>query len=446
MDADNLYAVLRSRDRRFDGRFFVGVVTTGVYCRPSCPAAMPKPENLRLYPSAAAAQQAGHRACKRCRPDGAPGSPDWNLRADVAGRAIRLIADGLVDREGVSGLAARLGYSERQLHRLLLAELGAGPQALARAQRAQTARVLLESTGLGAGEVAFAAGFASIRQFNQTIRQLYGLTPTELRSRTVGHPATERGSGEGSRAVRVEVRLAYRPPLDAAALFAYLAARAVPGVEEGGAGFYRRSLRLPYGTAVVSVTDGGDHMRCELLLEDVRDLAVAVRRCRVLLDLDADPREIEEVLGADPVLAPLVTARPGLRAPGHVDPAELAVRAMCGQGEELAELVERFGEPLGSPAGAVTHLFPPMAALAEVVPIAEALVTGRLTLDPGADRDEAERQLRAVPGVDERTAAYIRMRALADPDVFLPTQRVRQAPASWRPWRSYALHHLWAAA
>ncbi|WP_433516446.1 DNA-3-methyladenine glycosylase 2 family protein [Nonomuraea sp. CA-143628] len=470
MDADNLYAVLRSRDRRFDGRFFVGVVTTGVYCRPSCPAVMPKPENLRLYPSAAAAQQAGHRACKRCRPDAAPGSPDWNLRADVAGRAMRLIADGLVDRDGVSGLAARLGYSERQLHRLLLAELGAGPQTLARARRAQTARVLLESTGLGAGEVAFAAGFASIRQFNQTIRQLYGLTPTELRSRTSGNhgsrpgpaaelrsgaagnhanrpgPATERGSAEGARSIRVEVRLAYRPPLDAEALFTYLAARAVPGVEEGGAAFYRRSLRLPYGTAVVSVTDGGEHMRCELLLADVRDLAVAVRRCRVLLDLDADPREVQEVLGADPLLAPLVTARPGLRAPGHVDPAELAVRAVCGEGEELAELVERFGEPLGSPAGAVTHLFPPMAALAEIVPIAEALVTGRLTLDPGADRDEAERQLRAVPGVDERTAAYIRMRALADPDVFLPTQHVRQAPASWRPWRSYALHHLWAAA
>ncbi|MEU4225711.1 AlkA N-terminal domain-containing protein [Nonomuraea sp. NPDC026600] len=454
MDADNLYAVLRSRDRRFDGRFFVGVATTGVYCRPSCPAAMPKPENLRLYPSAAAAQQAGHRACKRCRPDAAPGSPEWNLRADVAGRAMRLIADGLVDREGVSGLAARLGYSERQLHRLLLAELGAGPQALARAQRAQTARILLESTGLGAGEVAFAAGFASIRQFNQTIRQLYGLTPTELRSRTAGKAV--KAVKAGHRAVRVQVRLAYRPPLDVDALFGYLAARAVPGVEEGGAGFYRRSLRLPYGTGVVDVTDGGDHMRCELLLADVRDLAVAVRRCRVLLDLDADPREIEEVLGADPVLAPLVAARPGLRAPGHVDPAELAVRAVCGPGDGLAELVERFGEPLGSPVGAVTRLFPPVAALAEaapiaavlaeVAPIAEALATGRLTLDAGADRDAAERQLRTVPGVDERTAAYIRMRALADPDVFLPTRQVRQAPASWRPWRSYALHHLWAAA
>ncbi|MFD1536766.1 DNA-3-methyladenine glycosylase 2 family protein [Nonomuraea guangzhouensis] len=454
MDADNLYAVLRSRDRRFDGRFFVGVATTGVYCRPSCPAAMPKPENLRLYPSAAAAQQVGHRACKRCRPDASPGSPEWNLRADVAGRAMRLIADGLVDREGVSGLAARLGYSERQLHRLLLAELGAGPQALARAQRAQAARILLESTGLGAGEVAFAAGFASIRQFNQTIRQLYGLTPTELRSRVAGkagnqpRPATAPRPARvlSSRAVRVQVRLAYRPPLDADALFGYLAARALPGVEEGGAGFYRRSLRLPYGTGVVDVTDGGDHMRCELLLADVRDLAVAVRRCRVLLDLDADPREIEEVLGADPMLAPLVAARPGLRAPGHVDPAELAVRAVCGPGDELAELVERFGEPLASPVGTVTRLFPPVAALAEATPLAEALATGRLTLDPGADRDAAERQLRTVPGVDERTAAYIRMRALADPDVFLPTQHVRQAPASWRPWRSYALHHLWAAA
>lgn len=443
IDIDNARAVLASRDRRFDGRFVVAVITTGVYCRPSCPAT-PKPENLRLYPSVAAAQQAGYRACKRCRPDAAPGSPEWNHRADVAGRAMRLIADGVVDREGVSGLAARLGYGERQLHRHLTAELGTGPQALARARRAQTARELLESTGLAVSDVAFAAGFASVRQFNQTIRQIYGLTPTQLRaSRRPWHAARAPGPAD----VSVELRLSYRPPLHAACLFGYLAARAVPGVEEGGPDFHRRSLRLPYGSGVVTLRDGGDHMRCRLHLEDVRDVAAAVRRCRVLLDLDADPRETDEALSADPLLAPLVAARPGLRVPGHVDAAELAVRVLARDPERL---VRRFGTPLSSPLGAVTHLFPSVEALAaadtEVAPLVQVLASGRVALDPGADRDDAQQALLAVPGIDAWAAGYLRMRALSDPDVFLPAPRVRQAAASWRPWRSYAVHHLWAAA
>ncbi|MEV0149048.1 MULTISPECIES: AlkA N-terminal domain-containing protein [unclassified Nonomuraea] len=431
-DPDHLHALLTSRDRRFDGRFVVAVTTTRVYCRPSCPAPMPKPAHLRGFPSPAAAQQDGYRACRRCRPDAAPGSPDANVRADVAGRAMRLISDGLVDREGVAGLAARLGYGERQLHRHLVAELGAGPQALARARRAQTARDLLESTDMAAADVAFAAGFASVRQFNETVRRLYGTTPTALRGARRSRSAT---------GAAVELRLAYRPPFDAAALFGYLAARALPGVEEGGPGFHRRSLRLPYGMGVATLRDGGGHVRCELLLDDMRDLAAAVNRCRVLLDLDADPREIGETLGADPVLAPLVAARPGLRVPGHPDPGELALRLVARSPERL---VERFGRPLREPVGTVTHAFPSPEALAEadteVTLLARALASVWVVLDPGVDRDEAERRLAAVPGVDAWTARYVRMRALADPDVWPSGEMCDR----WRPWRSYALHHLWA--
>ncbi|GAB3963156.1 AlkA N-terminal domain-containing protein [Actinoallomurus acanthiterrae] len=472
IDEEEAYALLHSRDRRFDGRIFVAVVTTGVYCRPSCPAVMPKRENVRFYPSAVAAQQAGFRACRRCRPDAAPGSPEWNVRADLAGRAMRLIADGLVDREGVSGLAARLGYSERQLHRLLVAEVGAGPQALARAQRAQTARILLERTDLPVSDVAFAAGFGGIRQFNHVVRQAYGTTPTGLR--------TARAAGGGTGAI--DLRLAYRPPLDLAEVFGLLAERAVPGVEEAGDGFFRRSLDLPRGTGVVTVRDGGDglHVRCELRLEDLRDLSAAVTRCRRLLDLDTDPWEVADVLGADPLLAPLVAAAPGRRVPGHTGAAELAVRTVLERHAGVpaardlaARLVRRVGRPLPTPVGAVTHVFPGPDALAEADPVlpdrlggvvarlAERLATGAIVLDPGADRAETERLLREVPGIDPWTAAHIRARGLGDPDVLPPADPdVRraldllgapetgadEAARRWRPWRSYAARHLWSAA
>ncbi|WP_308209094.1 AlkA N-terminal domain-containing protein [Actinoallomurus purpureus] len=478
IDEEDAYALLRSRDRRFDGRIFVAVVTTGIYCRPSCPAVMPKRENTRFFPSPATAQQAGFRACRRCRPDAAPGSPEWNVRADLVGRAMRLITDGLVDREGVSGLAARLGYSERQLHRQLVAEVGAGPQALARAQRAQAARILLERTDLPVSDVAFAAGFASIRQFNHTVRQAYGTTPTGLRAVRNARAATPAPGA-------IDLRLAYRPPLDLAALFGFLAERAVAGIEDADDGLYRRSLDLPRGSGVVALRDAGDglHVHCELRLEDLRDLSAAVSRCRRLLDLDTDPWEVADVLGEDPLLAPLIGAAPGRRVPGHANAAELAVRAVferyagvMAARELAAGLVRRLGRPLIAPVGAVTHVFPGPAAIAGAEPaglglpdsihrvlmaLTDRLATEAIVLDPGADREETERGLRTVPGIDAWTAGYIRIRALGDPDVLLPADPgVRRAldllgaPVAgaeedarrWRPWRSYAVQHLWSVA
>src|SRR5512135_105903 len=474
MEEELCYRAVRSRDARFDGWFVTAVTSTGIYCRPSCPAVTPGRGNVRFHPSAAAAQAAGFRACKRCRPDVTPGSPEWNVRADVVGRAMRLIADGVVDREGVAALAARLGYSERQLHRQLVAEVGAGPQALARAQRAQTARLLLETTGLKVSEVVFAAGFASIRQFNDTVREMFAVTPTELRrgARRSGDPVA------GS----IGLRLPYRAPFDGDGLLHFLGARAVPGVEEYAEGTYRRSLGLPHGAGVAELTAGPGYVRCVLRLSDLRDLSAAVQRCRRLLDLDADPVAVDELLGRDLPLAPLMRARPGRRVPGHVDGDELAVRTVLGQRVSVASarmlaatVVARYGKPLTSPVGSLTHLFPTAAALAHadlcdlplpairrraLLALTRELAAGRIRLDPGADRAEAERALSALPGLGPWTVGYVRMRALGDPDAFLPTDLgVRHAlrglgwpddPASastlaerWRPWRAYALQYLW---
>lgn len=474
LDFDTCYRAVSSRDGRFDGWFFIAVTTTGIYCRPSCPAMTPKRSNVRFYASAAAAQGGGFRACRRCRPDASPGSPEWNVRADVVARAMRLVGDGVVDRDGVAGLARQLGYSERHLHRLLVAEVGAGVQALARAQRAQTARTLLETTDLPVTQVAFASGFASVRQFNDTIRDVFASTPTGLRDRRRTRGSVEPG--------RVELRLAYREPCDVASTLAFLGRRAVPGVEDYDGTTYRRSLSLSHGQAVVALTPADRHVRAELHLDDVRDLSTAVARCRRLLDLDADPVAVAEVLGGDPLLGRAVRAHPGLRSPGAVDGDEIAVRAVLGQQVSVAgargtaaRLVERYGKPLTSPAGTVTHLFPSAATLAAVDPsdlpvprargravvgVAEALASGRVRLDGGADRDESEAALLDLPGIGPWTTGYLRMRALGDPDTFLPTDLgVRRGleslglagdPASasaagraWQPWRSYAVHHLW---
>ena len=477
LDDERCFRALQSRDARFDGWFYVAVRTTGIYCRPSCPATPPKRRNVRFFPSAAAAHGAGFRACKRCRPDAAPGSPEWNGRADAVGRAMRLITDGTVDREGVGGLARRLGYSERHLNRLLMAEVGAGPLALARAQRSQTARILLETTDLAAASVAFAAGFASIRQFNDTIQAVFAVTPTQLRNGK-GAPAPGKGT--------ITVRLAYRRPLAARPLFRFLAVRAVPGVEAGDDTSYRRTLSLPRGGGTVRLDAADGHVRCTLALDDLRDLGAAVARSRRLLDLDADPGAVDEQLGRDPAMAPLVAARPGLRMPGDTDGAELAVRAVLGQQVSVAgartttaQLVRRFGEPLPDPHEdeALTHRFPTPAALAAadpatlpmpraragtVVRLAQAIATSEITIDPGADRVDVARRLLALPGVGPWTVGYIRARALGDPDSFLPSDLgVRRALRSlglpdtpdhaaslamaWRPWRTYALHHLWAS-
>jgi AraC family transcriptional regulator of adaptative response / DNA-3-methyladenine glycosylase II len=474
LDHDQCYRAIESRDSRFDGWFVTAVRTTGIYCRPSCPAITPKRTNVEFFVAAATAQSHGYRACKRCRPDASPGSPEWNTRSDVAARAMRLIADGLVDRGGVGALAERLGYSERQIHRLLVAEVGSGPLALARAQRAQTARVLIETTTLPITDVAFASGFQSVRQFNDTVREVYASSPSDLRS--AKSPAPAGGP--------LTVRLACREPFDADAMFTFLSARAVPGTESIEGSTYRRSLRLAKGNGVVSVTVAGGTVSCVLALDDVADVQAAVQRTRRLLDLDSDPVRIDEHLGRDPLLAPLVAKRPGLRSPAHPDGTELLVRAILGQQISVtgartlaARLVASHGEPLLHPVGEVTHAFPSAAAIAAMSPedfamprargaalinACAVLAAGDIVLDTGSDRDATVAALQALPGIGPWTAGYVAMRALGDPDVFLPTDvGVRNAlvalgvdgsPASaatvserWRPWRSYALHHLWAS-
>ncbi|TKA12053.1 AlkA N-terminal domain-containing protein [Actinacidiphila oryziradicis] len=479
MNEESRYEAVCSRDGRFDGEFFFAVATTGIYCRPSCPAVTPKRKNVRFYPTAAAAQGSGFRACRRCRPDAVPGSAEWNARADVVGRAMRLIGDGVVDREGVAGLAARLGYSARQVQRQLNAELGAGPVALARAQRAHTARVLLRTTQLQSAEIAFAAGFASVRQFNDTIRTIYAGTPSELRAARQGRTARDGGPGG------VPLRLAYRGPYASTELFDYLGRRAIAGIEEltgePGGRTYRRTLRLPHGTGIAEIrerTGEGGWLECRLHLSELRDLTTATQRVRRLFDLDADPYAVAERLGADPLLSALVERRPGLRAPGAADEHELAVRAVLGQqvsvaaGQKLGNaLVAAYGEQLPAPSGGLTHVFPQTGELAEA-PLADlrmpdsrrvalrtisaALADGTVRLDPGADRDQAEEDLLSLRGIGPWTAGYIRMRALGDPDVLLTgdaavragLERIGASTADaggWRPWRTYATHHLWNA-
>jgi AraC family transcriptional regulator, regulatory protein of adaptative response / DNA-3-methyladenine glycosylase II len=475
-DSDRLWIAVEAEDPRFDGWFFCGVKTTGIYCRPSCPARTPKRENVRFFTTAAAAQAAGFRACKRCRPDATPGSPDWDLRADLVGRAMRLIADGVVDREGVGGLAGRLGYTERHVHRQLTATVGAGPLALARAQRAQTARILLETTVVPITGVAFAAGFQSVRQFNATVREVFAMAPRELRARARrGDHPEESGA--------LSLRLPYRSPLDAEGLIAFLHLRAVPGVEQVHDGAYRRSLRLPQGSGVVELRPADGYVHAKYWLEDLRDLAAAMQRSRTLLDLDSDPHSVVEALGEDPLLRPLVRSAPGRRVAGHVDGHELAVRAVLGQQVSVGgartlagRLVSEYGKPLERPIGAVTHLFPQVETLAAADPerlamptarrrallgLARALAGGDLTLDAGADRGETRRRLLELPGIGPWTTEYIAMRAMRDPDAFLPSDLgVRHAleqlghdgqPAAaerlaerWRPYRAYALQHLWA--
>lgn len=464
IDEETRYEAVRSRDARFDGEFFFAVETTGIYCRPSCPAVTPKRQNVHYYPTSAAAQRSGFRACRRCRPDAVPGSAEWNTRADTVARAMRMIGDGVIDREGVAGLATRLGYSARQVQRQLTAELGAGPVALARAQRAHSARVLLQTTALPVTEIAFAAGFASVRQFNDTIRDGYGTTPTGLRA------AAPRGPrGPVTPSTGLPLRLAHRGPCPTGPLLDLLAEEAVPGIEEvtgvPGARVYRRTLRLPHGAGVVAVderpggprrtaTGGirhGGWLDARLHLTDLRDLTTAVQRLRRLFDLDADPYAVDERLGADPRLAPLVAARPGLRAPGTADPDELAVRALLGPAD-VRRLVARYGKALDAPSGTLTHLFPEPAVLAAAEPggllgaLTTALADGTLRLDAGADRDTAHRALLALPGMDPGTAATIRARALGDPDAAPePGSYGLPVPDAWRPWRAYALWHLWAA-
>jgi len=472
-DFDERYRAISARDTRFDGQFVTAVRSTGIYCRPSCPARTPRPQNVTFYPTSAAAHEAGYRACKRCLPEAAPGSPDWNLRGDTAARAMRLISDGVVEREGVPGLAARLGYSSRHLTRLLSAELGAGPLALARAHRAHTARMLLVGTDMPISDVAFSAGFASIRQCNETIREVFDLTPGELRARR-RTPAT---STPGA----IDLVLPYRGPLDASGIFAWMAARAVSGVEAVSGSSFSRHLRMAGGAAWFEVRQdqrSGVHLRARVAR--LGDLAPLVSTVRRLFDLDADPLAIDQALSAHPELAPLVARTPGIRVPGSADPHEMLIRAMIGQQitvvaarTALTALTEALGERTDDGL-----LFPTMAAIAEhgaevlrgpaariraITGAAAALADGSLTLTVGDDGPMQRERLLALPGIGPWTADYVRMRVLGDPDILLPGDVALRAGAAasgipgearaltaWAeraaPWRSYLSAHLWRAA
>ncbi|HVX42580.1 MAG TPA: AlkA N-terminal domain-containing protein [Mycobacteriales bacterium] len=475
-DFDNCYRAVSSRDRRFDGRFVVAVTSTGIYCRPSCPAQTPRRENVRFYAVAAAAAAAGFRACKRCRPQAAPGSRDWDVRADLAARALRLIADGVVDQDGVGGLARRLAVSERHLHRLLTAEVGAGPLTLARTRRVQTARLLIDSTSLPISDIAFTAGYSSLRQFNDSVREAFGATPSQLRSASGRRVLGATGS--------IVLRLPRHPPYAGAQWLGWLAARSVAGIEQVRDGTYRRSLRLPHTAGIVHLEPAEDHLLMRLFVEDLRDLSVAVARVRALADLDAEPGTVAEVLAADPLLAPLVAARPGLRVAGHVDGFELACRAVVGQpvtvtgaAPRRGRIVEAYGDRLRSADGAVTRLFPTPEVLAEadldglgltgsrrrtLRALAAAVASDQVQLHRGADREETGRALLELPGIGPWTASYIAMRALGDPDAFpaadlglIRSSAALGGPDSagalearsvrWRPWRAYAAAQLWAA-
>ncbi|MFP5023088.1 DNA-3-methyladenine glycosylase 2 family protein [Pseudonocardia phyllosphaerae] len=508
LDHDTCYRAVAAKDARFDGQFVTAVRTTGIYCRPSCPVPPPRSRNVEFLRTAAAAQHAGYRACRRCLPDAVPGSPEWNLRADAAGRAMRLIADGVVEREGVPGLASRLGYSARQLGRILAAELGAGPLALARAQRAHTARILVETTPLGLADVAFAAGFGSVRQFNDTVRAVYGVPPSQLRAEAARRSRT---AGTDPAPGALTLRLPYREPFDARGLLDHLAVRTVDRVEDVVGGVYRRTLALPHGPATVALdlTARAGAVLATLRVSDPRDVGPAVARLRRLLDLDADPHAVDAVLGADPALAGAVAATPGIRLAGSADPAATAVRTLLGQQVSVAaartaasRLAAAHGTPLpaelrgGSDSGdgrggdsgdsgdsadsadsadGPDLLFPEPSVLAEVeIPgparraaalrgLCTALVSGDLVLDAGRDPADLRAELLALPGIGPWSAGYLAMRVLGAPDELLASDlAVRRGAATlglpsdesaltgrahaWSPWRSYAATHLWRIA
>lgn len=469
---DEQYRALCSRDARFDGQFIAGVHSTGIYCRPSCPAVAPKPRNVRFYRTAAAAHEAGLRACKRCQPDAVPGSPEWNLNDDLASRAMRLIADGVVERDGVDGLSTRLGYTSRHLTRVLSAELGAGPLALARAHRAQAARTLLAATELSISDVAFAAGFSSIRQFNDTIQAVYETTPSQLRALArrgaAAHPhlANERPSA-------LTLRLPTRAPFDGAGLMRFFANHAVAGIETATDTSLERNVRLPGGIAQVRMDLREHGIVCTAQLAKISDVAPLVARIRRLFDLDADSLAIDRALSADSAFAASVARVPGIRLPGSVDTEETLFRTLIGQQISVAAartVHDRVAKELGSdklfPTAAVLAtsgadvLRGPKARIASILGVAEAIATGELDLDVSTPVDEFTARLVAMPGIGPWTAGYMAMRVLGNPDIMLSSDLVVRQGAEelglpsttstltrysqrWAPWRSYACMHLW---
>ena len=481
---DQLFDALLSRDRRFDGQFIAGITSTGIYCRPSCPAPVrPLRKNVRFFPTAAAAQRAGLRSCKRCHPDASPGSPTWDLRGDLIGRAMRLIERGEIDRSGVVGVANALHVSERHLHRLLTETVGAGPLALARAQRANLARILLQTSEMAITDVAFASGFSSVRQFNDTVRSVYDRTPTELRAAA---PKGQTALGiESASEVTLTLWLAARWPIDLEWMFGFHNGHGIPGVthavdpDDPDVFRYERTLSLPLGagSVLVSAEKKVDADRpgvwATFSLENMADLADAIATVRSMFDLDADPQVIADHFSSDPVLAPVFLQRPGVGVPGSADPFEAAVSAVVGQQISVAgarTLLGRMVEACNARNNADRLLFPSAEQVLEadltnvglttrrattLQHLASAVVDGELNLSLGGDRAETRDQLLCISGIGPWTADVISMRALRDPDVMLASDLVIERRLAaigaeevdtepWAPWRSYVACTLWA--
>ena len=474
LDPDVCYRALVTRDARFDGRFFTCVRTTGIYCRPICPARTPRRENVTFAAHPAAAESAGFRACRRCRPDAAPRTPAWTGTGATVSRGLRLLDEGALEDGGIDGLAARLGVGSRHLSRLFLRHVGATPARVARTRRLHFARELVEQTALPLTRIAFESGFESVRRFNEAFRESFGRSPSAMRR--------ERGAAAADDATSLTLRLAYRPPFDAGALLAFLAARAIPGVERVEDGAYERAALVDGQPAIVRVAPlaGANEVEVRLSAAMPGRLADVVRRARRVFDLDADPLAIGEHLGADALLRPLVAQRPGLRIPGAWDVYEAAIRAVLGQqvtvaaGRRLlARLVDSLGATTDGPPG-LARLFPEPAALAAfdvgslgmpktradaVRAVAAAFARGEIARDGAAEADEIAARLASVHGVGPWTAQYVALRGCGAPDAFpagdvvlrkaagaVTERELARMAEAWRPWRGYAALHLWTSA
>lgn len=469
VDFETMYLAMDSRDSRFDGRFFVAVKTTGVYCRPICPAPTPKRRNTAFYRYAAVAELAGFRPCRRCRPEVSPDTPEWDTRADLVGRGLRLIAEGVVDDVGVSGLASRLGVSERHLQRTFMEAVGTTPGVMARSRRARLARQLLTETNMPITLVAFAAGFASVRAFNETIQQIYRLTPTSLRR---GGRSTEES---------IDLQLGFRAPFASDPLMRFLARSSIPGVEEVVDGSYRRTIRFGAVARVIELTPGARAVMLRLEAAQADHLAPVIQGARRLMDLDADPEVIDDQLSRSPMLRRLIRDTPGMRLPGAFDPFETAVLSVLQQGSSLTtaasqagRVAHTFGEPLPSPDGPLTHVFPAADVVAAadlteaglapgrarvVSELADEVSSGSLGIDGSMEPGEARRRLARITGIGPTTVARIAARVLRDPDAFAGAAPgdvgapsgvadppgIAAAARDWRPWRGYAAMHLWAS-
>lgn len=502
LDRTRCYRAVLSRDDRFDGRFFTAVTTTGIYCRPICPARPPKFENARFFACAAAAEEARFRPCLRCRPETSPGTPAWAGTSATVARALRLIEAGALDGDGgdVDALAARLGVGSRHLRRLFDEHLGASPIAIAQTRRAHFASRLIEETSLPMTQIALASGFSSLRRFNASILATFGRAPTAIRATALRRRPEARGRSTAGG--EILLHLPYRKPYDWTAMIAFLGMRAIPGVEEAGADFYRRTILVDDRAGAIEVrpVPRRTELSLRILAPHPRQLAGMVDRVRRIFDLGADPFAISAHLSHDPILAPAVRARPGLRLPGAWDPFEIAVRAILGQQVTVkgartlaARLVARYCKPIAEPLSpSLTHVFPvprelatariesigiPQVRAEAIRRLAQSVASRRLSLETGADPERTRAALIEIPGIGEWTADYIAMRAMGEPDVFpagdivlrralalgdgaegqgrthggsarrpLSPARAMQVAGPWSPWRSYAVLHIWAQA